>query len=131
MSQENVELFHRALAAMNEQDLDAFLAVMDDQVEAVPRIAAVDGAYRGPAGIRDWWNGLYGVFPDLTVEVIQLRDPGDLTVAAIRLRGNAVGSDIPINEGVWHVAWWRDGRCIRWGLYGTENEAREAVGPAE
>jgi hypothetical protein len=131
MSQENVDLFYLAVAAMNHQDVDAFLAVMDDQVDAVPRIAAVDGAFRGPEGIRRWWDGLYGVFPDLTVEVAEVRDLGELTVAGIRLRGSAVGSDIPIDEGVWHVAWWQHGRCIRWGLYDTEAQALEAAGLSE
>jgi ketosteroid isomerase-like protein len=55
MSDETVELFNRALAAMNDRDLDVFTALMHDDVEALPRIAAIDGSYRGPDGIRRWW----------------------------------------------------------------------------
>ncbi len=112
---------------MNRQDLDGFMALMDDRVEAAPRIAAVDGDFRGLDGIRRWWEGLYGVFPDLTFEVSEVRDLGESTLAGIRLRGSAVGSDIPIDEGVWHVAWWQNGRCSRWGLYDTEAEALSAA----
>jgi hypothetical protein len=127
MSQENLDLFDRALAAMNGRDLDAFLAVMDDQVEAVPRIAAIDGAYRGPDGIGRWWNSLFGTFPDLAIDLAEVRDVDSLTIAAIRMHGSGVGSDVPIDETVWHVAWWREGKCTRWGLYSDEKAALEAA----
>jgi ketosteroid isomerase-like protein len=132
MSSQNVELFNRALTAMNEKDVDAFLAVMDDEVEAAPRIAALDGVYRGPEGIRSWWNALFGVFPGLAFDVVELRDlEGDLTIAAIHLHGSGAGSDIPIDETAWHVAWWQHGKCTRWGLYDSEAEALTAVRVAD
>ena len=131
MSQENVELFNRALAAMNRHDRDAFMALMDDQVEAVPRIAAMEGDYHGPEGIRRWWDGLFGVFPDLTTEVAEVRDLGELTFAALRLHGRGAGSATPIDEAVWHLAWWQRGKCTRWGIYSTEDQALEATGLAE
>jgi hypothetical protein len=127
MSQENVDLFNRAVAAMNHHDPDAFIALMDEQVVGVPRIAAMEGHYHGPEGIRRWWGGLFGVFPDLTTEVAEVRDPGDLTIAALRLRGRGAGSATPIDEAVWHVAWWQSGKCTRWGIYSTEDQALEAV----
>ena len=131
MSQENVELFNRALAAMNDRDFDAFAGLMADDVEATPRIAAIDGSYRGPDGIRSWWTSLFDAFPDLTFGVVQLRDLGEVTIAAIHMYGRGVGSDVPIDETVWHVAWWRHGKSTRWGLYNTEHQALEAMGPSE
>ena len=47
MSQENVELFRRATEAFNDGDLDTFLAFFDDEVVAAPRLAPIDGGYRG------------------------------------------------------------------------------------
>jgi hypothetical protein len=131
MSQENVDLFHLAVAAMNHHDREAFMDLMDDRVEAVPRIAAMEGNYHGHEGIRRWWEGLYGVFPDLTTEVAEVRDLGKLTFAALHLRGRGVGSATPIDEAVWHLARWQGGKCTRWGIYGTEDEALEAVGLSE
>ena len=40
MSQENVKLVCRAIDAFNRRDLDALLALADDEVEAVPWSAA-------------------------------------------------------------------------------------------
>jgi hypothetical protein len=50
MSQENVELHNRCLDALNRRDLNAFLALMDDDVEAVPRIVAMEGGLRSRLG---------------------------------------------------------------------------------
>jgi ketosteroid isomerase-like protein len=43
MSRENVDLALRAFEAVNRRDLDAFLALMDDDVEGVTRIAVIEG----------------------------------------------------------------------------------------
>ncbi len=44
MSQENVELTYRALDAFNRRDFDAFLALMDDDVEVFSRLSPWRGA---------------------------------------------------------------------------------------
>jgi hypothetical protein len=56
-----------------------------------------------------------------------VRDLGDLTFAGLRLRARGAGSDTPVDEAIWHLAWWQHGKCTRWGIYGTEDEALEAV----
>ena len=52
MSQENVELAYRVVDAFNRRDLDAYLAVMDDDVEIVSLLAAMEGGYHGHDGLR-------------------------------------------------------------------------------
>src|SRR6185295_7605734 len=81
MSQENVELGYQTMDAFNRRDLDAFLALMDHDVETVPRTTALEGEnYRGHDGVRRWWNQLLAVFPDFRIEVVdEVRDLGDLT----------------------------------------------------
>ena len=74
MSQENVEIVRRAFDAVNRRDLDGFLALMDDEVEAVSVLVAMEGEYQGHAGIRRWWQNLLDVFPDFNVEVVEVRD---------------------------------------------------------
>jgi hypothetical protein len=54
MSQENVELHYRVIDAVNRRDLDAVLTVMDDDVESVSRIVAVEGGLQGHDGFRRW-----------------------------------------------------------------------------
>jgi hypothetical protein len=52
MSQENVEVVQKAVSALNERDIDRYLACCTDDVQLLPPTAAVEGAYEGPSGIR-------------------------------------------------------------------------------
>jgi ketosteroid isomerase-like protein len=131
MSRENVELYRRAVQAFNNGDLDAFLAVMAEDVEAVPRIGAVEGGYHGHDGMRRWWESLRDTFPDFRSEVVEVRDLGDRTLAELRNRGHGAGSDLPVEQRSWHVAEWHDKKLVSWRAYGTEAEALEAVGLSE
>ena len=133
MSQENVELVRRGADAFNRRDLDAYLALTDDDVEVVPRVGAMEGesSYRGHDGVRRWWSNLLDVFPDWNVEVVEVRDLGDLTLATVRLSGHGAGSAAPTNQANGHVVrWWR-GKCVWWRAFGSRAEALEAVGLSE
>ena len=131
MSQENVELYRQATRAFNQGDLDVFLGLMDEEVEALPRIGAVEGGYHGHDGMRRWWESLQATFPDFHTEVVEVRDLGDVTLAELRNRGHGAGSDTPVEQQSWHVARWRDRKLVWWRAYGTEGEALAAAGLAE
>jgi ketosteroid isomerase-like protein len=126
-----VELALQSFDAFNRRDLGTALALVDDDVEIVAGGIVMEGEYRGRAGIRRWWENVLAVIPDLTVEVVEMRDLGDLTLGAGRVRGHGAGSDTPFDETSWGVAEWRDGKCVWWGNYATEAEALEAAGLRE
>lgn len=131
MSQENVDLTHRAFQAFDDRDLDALLAMLDNEVEAVPILAKMEGGYHGHNGIRRWWAALLGTFPDFRAEVVGVRDLGDSTLAVLRLRGHGVESDTPVDAAAWQVTDFRHGKCTGWRVYTSEREALEAVGLSE
>jgi ketosteroid isomerase-like protein len=131
MSQENLELTRRAFQAFEDRDLDALLAILDDDVEAVPILAGMEGGYRGHDEIRRWWANLLDTFPDFHAEISGLRDLGDVTFAVLRLRARGAGSDTPVDIAAWQVTRFRDGKCIGWRVYTSEREALEAVGLSE
>ena len=131
MSQENVEVMRRSYDAFNRRDLAAFLGLMDAEVEAVSRLAAMEGGYHGHDGIRRWWRNPLDAFPDFAVEIVDVRDPGDLTVATLRIHARGANSDTPIEDRIWLLTRWQRGKCTRWCTYETEAEALEAVGLQE
>jgi SnoaL-like domain len=105
---------------------------MDDDVEAVPRAASMEGSYHGHDGIRRFWKNLLNAFPDFTIEVVEvLQPPGDLTLAALRLRSHGASSGVPSDETVWQVARWRREKCVWLRNFDTRDEALEAVGLSE
>ena len=131
MSQENVELAQQAFDAFNRRDRGAFLALMDADVEAVSRLVAMEGGYHGHDGIRHWWQNLFDAFPDWTLETVEAREVGNLTLATLRSRGHGADSDTPFVDTVWVVVDWRDKKAVRWRVCTSESEALEAVGLSE
>jgi ketosteroid isomerase-like protein len=129
MSEENVELAHRAYDALNRQDLDAFLALMDPEVIAIPRVLALEGgAYRGHGGVRRWWESIFSVFPDFEATVLELRAVGDATITSVRFHGHGGGSEAPFEDAIWQVTKWHDGRAVWFKSYLDRAEALEAAG---
>jgi ketosteroid isomerase-like protein len=128
MSHENVELVRRAYDAFNRRDWDAFVALIDDDVEIVTRIAAIEGPRRGHDGMRGWWETMLAAFPDFDVEVVEVRDLGDVTLAPLRALGHGAGSNVPFEDLLWHTGRWRRGKCVWWAAFPTEAEALEAAG---
>jgi ketosteroid isomerase-like protein len=131
MSQENVELLYRSYDAVNRRELDGLLALMDDDVEAVSRIAAMEGGLHGHDGMRRWWESWLGAFPDYKIEVDEVRDRGDFVFAALRAQGHGAGSQLPFEDTLWHASRWRRGKCIWWRVFPTWAEALEAAGLRE
>jgi hypothetical protein len=124
VKRDNVELAHRAYEAVNRGDIDAFLGLMDHDVQL---LAAMEGTYQGHDGIRRWWNNLHDAIPDLLIEVGEARNLGEVTVTALRLRGRGAESDTPFKQLRWNAARWRRGKCIWWRTLSTEREALDAV----
>jgi ketosteroid isomerase-like protein len=83
VSQENVDLVHRVLDAFNRRDLDAALALVEGDVEFGSRTAAMEGGFHGHEGIRRWWRTILDASPDRTIEVVEVRDLGDLTLTRV------------------------------------------------
>jgi ketosteroid isomerase-like protein len=131
MSQENIKLIYRYVDAVNQRDLDALLALMDENLEAVSRIAAIEGGLHGHDGIRRWWDSWFGAFPDYNIEIVEARDLGDVVLGTFRALGHGGGSDLPFEDQAWHVSRWREGQCVWWQVCYTEAEALEAAGLRE
>ena len=129
MSQENVDRFLESMEAFNRRDLDAFLAFMDPEVEFVVRLLEMEGRpyLRGHDGIREWWRGMFAVFPDFEIEVLEARDLGDSVIAALRMRGHGGDSGVPFNEAVVLASKARDGKATWWETFRSEAEAIEAL----
>ena len=77
------------------------------------------GTWEGHDGTTEWWNDLLGVFPDFKIEIVWVRDAGNLTVSELRNQAHGEGSAAPLDEQVWQVTEWRDGLVVQWQMYAT------------
>jgi ketosteroid isomerase-like protein len=133
MSQENVDSMYHAFDALSRHDLDAFLALMDEDVELVPRMSAIEGesGYGGHEGLRRWWSSLLDVFPDYSAELVEVRDCGDMTFGTFQARGHGAGSAAPTNDPAWIAIRWRNGKGVWWRTFDVRADALKAVGLSE
>ena len=130
MAGENVERHHEVYDAFNRGDTDAFLALMDDEVEWTPRSLEMEGgsAYKGHAGVARWRQEWHRIFPDWTAETAKVRDLGGPTLATLHLRGSGGESGTPVTQTIWHLAEWRAGKVVRLSAHESEAKALEVVG---
>jgi len=133
MSRENVEAVRRAIEAWNADDLDAFLAELDADVEWHPAIEpGLEGkaaTYRGPGGARKIWRQDRGeAWERLTNRPQELRDLGESVLALGHLDLTARTTGIEFNQEVGEVFDLRAGKIVRIRDFLTHAEALEAVG---
>jgi len=134
MSQENVEVVKRAVAAVNDRDVESYLACCTADVRMENPVMAIEGAYEGSDGIRRFFADVLDTGPDFRVTIESLESIGtDRVLGFMRLnmRGRAsgisLGSDIPSTN----LYDFTDGKIKRVRIFLDRKEALEAVGLSE
>ena len=124
-----MELLHQANDAFNRRDLDAYLALVDPGVEFTPYERAVEGLgpYHGHDGVRAWWKNSFEALPDLSAELCEGTDLGDITFARGRLHGQGATSGASFQRTLWIAVEWHSGKAVWWHAFESEAEALEAV----
>ena len=136
MSQENVDTVQRAVDAWNADDLDAFLAELDPDVEWHPAIEpGLEGRatiYRGHDDAqRIWRENRGGAWERLTNRPRELRDLGESVLALGHLELTARATGIEFSQEVGEVFDFRAGKIVRIRDFLTHAEALEAAGLSE
>jgi ketosteroid isomerase-like protein len=132
VSQENVEVVIAAYEHLNRGDVEALIALCDDDflMDMSERVFNPD-TYRGNHEIRRFYEGVTSVWETYHWEVEQTRAADDAVVAMVHCRGQGLEGG-PRAE--WHVAWlWRfqRGRLVSVRFYRDPLRALEAVGLVE
>jgi ketosteroid isomerase-like protein len=136
MSRENVETLQRVRVAWDADDLDAFLAETDPEVEwhtAVDRAVEGSGStYRGHDGVRKAWGELRGEsWGAITSQVQEFRDLGEsvLVLGHLDVTGRTTG--IGFHEELGQLVTFRGGKILRSRDFLSHAEALEAAGLEE
>jgi ketosteroid isomerase-like protein len=94
MSQENIELAERVVTAVNERDVDGYLACCADDIKLRTPWADVDGVYEGPEAIRRFFADLQDWAPDFRLRIERTEPIGPTRVLVflrVSVRGRASG----------------------------------------
>ncbi|HZA59267.1 MAG TPA: nuclear transport factor 2 family protein [Solirubrobacterales bacterium] len=132
MSQEDVAIVERAVAAINQRDIDGYLACCTDDVELITPLADIAGAYEGADGIRRFFADIADANPDFNLAFERLEAVGtDRVLAFMQLTGSGRASGIPTSAETGNVYDLVDGRIKRIRVFSDREEALEAAGLSE
>jgi ketosteroid isomerase-like protein len=126
VSQENVEIVRRVVAALNVRDLEGYLAYCREDVEL--HLPVVAGVYEGPEGIKRWFADIEDAGPDFHIDLRRVKAIGDNQVlAAIHTASTGRASGIPMAAEATNVYDLIDGKISRIRIFLDHSEALKAV----
>ena len=128
MSHDNVELFHRGLAAWNAGDLHSIVEMCHPDVEWTfsDRLPDATGDIRGKQAVSDFFARFTEDWAEISIFADEVIDAGDDVVADVRFV--AKGRDgIEVSMRFIHVWTTQNGQIVRFRGYPTLAEALEAV----
>src|SRR4051812_38850333 len=98
MSRENVEAVTSAIAALNDHDIESYLAYCTADVQLETPITPIEGVYEGADGVRRYFANIFDAGPDFRVTIERLEPVGaDRVLGFLRL--NVSGRVSGINLG--------------------------------
>lgn len=127
MAQDVEALARLAFDALNRRDMEAFIELLDPEVEFESLVAEAEGTvFRGAEGVRQWWNHVVASLGGIGFEPVEIRAIGDDSgLTKVRASGEAGG--VTVAQTMWQVAILRDGRPIWWKVCRTEQEALDEL----
>jgi len=133
MSQENVETSSNAIAALNRDGVEGFLAYCDPDVEWItPPNWLEDRVFIGHSGVRRAIALFDEQLDDFRVEMERVVDvDDDWVVVLLYQRGRIKGSSHTLEQPLGVATEFRDGRATRFQVYFSWHEALTAVGLEE
>ena len=129
MSNDNLEIVKRGFDAFNESGVEGIIPLIHSDFEATtpPSLASEPDTYRGPDGIRRWFDSFDEVMDEIRWEPHRFREVGDRVVVefTLRARGKTTGLDFGQDAVmVWEI---RDGMASRLDLFQSLDEALVAA----
>jgi ketosteroid isomerase-like protein len=126
MSQENVEIFWRAVDAWNSDDFETWI----DQYDAEVEWFALMEVFRGRRGARQAWESFKGD-AGITVRFDDVRDLGDSVLALGEIETTGRRSGLNVAREVAQLITYRNGKTVSVRDFGSHAEALEAAGLRE
>ena len=127
MSEQNVEIVRRVVAALNARDLEGYLACCREDVEL--HLPFVAGVYEGPEGIKRWFADLEDTGPDFHIDLRGMKAiGGNQVLAFFHVASTGRASGIPLTIQTAQAYDLIDGKISRIRIFLDHSEALKAVG---
>jgi ketosteroid isomerase-like protein len=125
----NIDRTRAVVDAWNRNDLDAWLELLDPDIEFQPErlFLDLDPVYRGHEGMARFWRTFHEPWRELRMEIEYIEERGDWVVVAWRFR--ATGRDgMRVDMAVAVAIRFRDGLAVQSMGRNSVQEAWQAIG---
>ncbi len=129
MSQENVDLARSAWTAEG-----AFVALFDESIVMDNRqypLPDLPEVVFGRDDVIEAGRHYWGTWDEYAIDPIEFIDAGQSVVITVREHGRGKTSGVPVERQQTQVWTFRNGRIVRWELFGERADALEAAGLSE
>jgi ketosteroid isomerase-like protein len=119
----------QAVEAFLARDLDGILAVADDEIVLRSLLTEAERPlYEGHDGVRDWFDNVFGVFPDWRPKPRGVTyDEAGAVVLCLDVTATGMESGVPIDQTYWLGARVRAAKIVFFGFFRTQEDALDAV----
>jgi ketosteroid isomerase-like protein len=123
------QVVQRAVDAFMARDLEGILAMADARIELRSLLTEAERPlYHGHEGVREWFDAVFGVFPDWRPQPrLASYDEGGAVVIGLDVTATGAGSGVPIHQRYWLGARVQAGKITFFGFFRTESDAMDAV----
>ncbi len=123
------QVVRRAVDAFMARDLEGILAVADPDIVLRSLLTEAERPlYHGYDGVRDWFDAVFGVFPDWRPQPRPAsHDQDGAVVIGLDVTATGAGSGVPIDQTYWLGARVQAAKIVFFGFFRTEDDALEAV----
>jgi ketosteroid isomerase-like protein len=132
MAEENVEVVERAIAAVNDRDLEGYFACCTEDIELRTPLASIGGVYEGQEDIRRFFADLEDTSPDFRLDVERMEAISqDRILALMHVTATGRASGIPTPAATANLYDLVDGKIRRVRIFLDRQQALEAAGLSE
>jgi ketosteroid isomerase-like protein len=129
MSKANADLVRERFGPMRDGDVEALLPLIHPEFEVTtpPGLAAEPDTYRGPEGIRRYFESFYEIMDRVSFEPDDFIAVGELVVVPVTLTARGRTTGIETAQKVVQVWQLKEEKAYRIEVYATLDEAMEAA----
>jgi ketosteroid isomerase-like protein len=130
VSQQDLEGLRDVYDAFARGDRSAALELSDPDIEITERPGVLDSkTYRGHEGLLEAIDNWVGQWDEFRMEIEQMTDAGGgRVVSVVRHYGRGKLSGVVVEQQIVYVHTLRNGKVIRWQMFGALDEALAAIG---
>jgi ketosteroid isomerase-like protein len=127
---DDLELLARTFRLLDSETYEEALQYIHDDfvMETPAAIASEPDTYRGPEGVRRWWESFLEAMESVRLEMLDVEDAGDgRAIISFVIHAQGLSSGINAEQRAFAIATAADGKVLRLEFFTTLELARAAA----